>query len=141
MVDRTDPLPVSHQCALLDLPRSTFYHVPQPVTEEELELMALIDRCHLEHPYYGSRRIRDWLGQAMTQNGRAFGNGQHGPFVHQDFFLAEFLLHGRHHAGNLGIPPTSSTLSISSWSKWMSSSTFRVRVSILSTVGAITSLN
>jgi putative transposase len=61
MVDRTDPLPVSHQCALLDLPRSTFYHVPQPVTEEELELMALIDRCHLEHPYYGSRRIRDWL--------------------------------------------------------------------------------
>ena len=61
MVDRTDPLPVSHQCALLDLPRSTFYHVPQPVTEEELELMALIDRSHLEHPYYGSRRIRDWL--------------------------------------------------------------------------------
>ena len=61
MVDRTDPSPVSRQCALLDLPRSTFYHVPQPVTEEELELMALIDRCHLEHPYYGSRRIRDWL--------------------------------------------------------------------------------
>jgi putative transposase len=61
MVDRTDPLPVSRQCALLDLPRSTFYHVPQPVTEEALELMALIDRCHLEHPYYGSRRIRDWL--------------------------------------------------------------------------------
>jgi len=23
--------------------------------------MALIDRCHLDHPYYGSRRIRDWL--------------------------------------------------------------------------------
>jgi len=23
--------------------------------------MRLIDRCHLEHPYYGSRRIRDWL--------------------------------------------------------------------------------
>jgi putative transposase len=61
MVDRTDPLPVSRQCELLDLPRSTFYHVPQPVTEEELELMALIDRCHLEHPYYGSRRVRDWL--------------------------------------------------------------------------------
>ena len=61
MVERTDPLPVSRQCELLDLPRSTFYHVPQPVTEEELELMALIDRCHLEHPYYGSRRIRDWL--------------------------------------------------------------------------------
>jgi putative transposase len=23
--------------------------------------MALIDRCHLDYPFYGSRRIRDWL--------------------------------------------------------------------------------
>ena len=61
MVDRTDPLPVARQCELLALPRSTFYHVPEPVSEEELDLMRLIDRCHLEHPYYGSRRIRDWL--------------------------------------------------------------------------------
>jgi len=61
MVDRTEPLPVTRQCELLDLPRSTFYHVPKSVTDEELELMRLIDRCHLEHPYYGSRRIRDWL--------------------------------------------------------------------------------
>ena len=56
MADRKDPLPVTRQCALLDLPRSTFYHVPGPVSEEELELMALIDRCHLKHPFYGSRR-------------------------------------------------------------------------------------
>jgi putative transposase len=61
MVDRKDSLPVTRQCALLDLPRSSFYHVPQPVSDEELALMALIDRCHLEHPFYGSRRIRDWL--------------------------------------------------------------------------------
>ncbi len=61
MVDRKDPLPVTRQCALLDLPRSTFYHVPKPVSHEELALMALIDRCHLKHPFYGSRRIRDWL--------------------------------------------------------------------------------
>jgi putative transposase len=61
MVDQKDPLPVKRQCALLDLPRSTFYHVPKPVSDEELALMALIDRCHLKHPFYGSRRIRDWL--------------------------------------------------------------------------------
>tara|TARA_B100000614_G_scaffold101443_1_gene91135 strand:+ start:589 stop:1413 length:825 start_codon:yes stop_codon:yes gene_type:complete len=61
MVDRKDPLPVTRQCALLDLPRSTFYHAPKPVSDEELGLMALIDRCHLKHPFYGSRRIRDWL--------------------------------------------------------------------------------
>ena len=32
-----------------------------PVTAEALNLMALIDRCHLKYPFYGSRRIRDWL--------------------------------------------------------------------------------
>ena len=69
MVDRKDPLPVAHQCTLLDLPRSTFYHNPKPVTDEELGLMALIDRCHLKHPYYGSRRTRDWLeDQGHTVN-------------------------------------------------------------------------
>jgi putative transposase len=31
------------------------------VSDEELELMALVDRCHLQHPFYGSRRVRDWL--------------------------------------------------------------------------------
>ena len=31
------------------------------MTEEELQLMGLIDRCHLKHPFYGSRRVRYWL--------------------------------------------------------------------------------
>lgn len=69
MVDRKDPVPVTRQCALLELPRSTFYHIPKPVTDEELELMALIDRCHLKYPFYGTRRIRDWLDdQGHTVN-------------------------------------------------------------------------
>jgi len=70
MVDRTEPLPVTRQCALMDLPRSTFYHLPKPVMDEELELMRLIDRCHLEHPYYGSRRIRDWFEDERQQVNR-----------------------------------------------------------------------
>jgi putative transposase len=61
MVDQMDPLPVTRQCELLELPRSTFYYVAKPVSDEELDLMVLIDRCHLEHPYYGSRRVRGWL--------------------------------------------------------------------------------
>jgi len=69
MVDRKDPVPVARQCALLGLPRSTFYHVPIPVSDEELELMELIDRCHLKYPFYGTRRIRDWLeDQGHTVN-------------------------------------------------------------------------
>ena len=69
MVDRKDPLPVTRQCELLDLPRSTFYHTPQPVSGEKPALMRLIDRCHLKYPFYGSRRIRDWLeDQGHTVN-------------------------------------------------------------------------
>jgi len=62
MVTRTEPLSIIRQCELLDLPRSTFYHVPNPVSEADLALMKLIDRCHMELPFYGSRRMVDWLG-------------------------------------------------------------------------------
>jgi len=61
MVDRKDPLPVVRQCQLLAVPRSTFYYQRQGTAEADLALMRLIDECHLRHPYYGSRRIRDWL--------------------------------------------------------------------------------
>lgn len=61
MVDRTDPLPVARQCELLEVPRSTFYYERRGVKEDDLVLMRLIDECHLKHPYYGARRIRDWL--------------------------------------------------------------------------------
>lgn len=61
MVNPSESLSISRQCELLDLPRSTFYHVPQPVSGEDLDLMKLIDRCHTELPFYGSRRIKDWL--------------------------------------------------------------------------------
>lgn len=52
---------MTRQCVLLDLARSTFYHSPEPVSDDELHIMSLIDRCHLKYPFYGSRRIRGWL--------------------------------------------------------------------------------
>ena len=61
MVDREDPLPVVRQCQLLALPRSSFYYVRQGASEADLALMRLIDECHLRHPYFGARRIVDWL--------------------------------------------------------------------------------
>ena len=54
-------LSISRQCELLDLARSTYYYTPEPVSDEELELMRLIDQCYLELPFYGTRRIKDWL--------------------------------------------------------------------------------
>ena len=61
MVSRTEPLPVRRQCELLDLPRSTCYYQPKPVPEGDLDLMRTLDECHLQRPFYGSRRLRDWL--------------------------------------------------------------------------------
>jgi len=49
------------RCELLDVARSTAYYRPEPVSEEDLALMRLIDEIHLRLPFYGSRRIRDEL--------------------------------------------------------------------------------
>lgn len=54
-------LPIVHQCRLLDLARSTYYYMPEPMSDEELALMRLIDQCYMDLPFYGTRRIKDWL--------------------------------------------------------------------------------
>lgn len=61
MVSSKEELSISCQCELLDIPRSSFYYIPEPVSDEKLALMKLIDQCYLELPYYGTRRIKDWL--------------------------------------------------------------------------------
>jgi len=54
-------LPKTRRCELLDVARSTAYYRPEPVSEEDLALMRLIDEIHLQWPFYGSRRTRDEL--------------------------------------------------------------------------------
>ncbi len=61
MIDRDDPLSITRQCQLLSLSRSTAYYTEQAISENDLTLMRRIDAMHLERPFYGSRRIRDWL--------------------------------------------------------------------------------
>lgn len=61
MIDRADDLPVTVQCGLLEVARSTVYYRPQPVPEPDLDLMRRIDEIYLERPFLGSRRIVDAL--------------------------------------------------------------------------------
>ena len=62
MVERMNPaLPISQQCRLLAVPRSSVYRKPAEVGAEDLAIMALIDRHYLARPYYGSRRMVAWL--------------------------------------------------------------------------------
>jgi len=62
LVERTDPvLPISQQCRLLAVTRSSVYRQPAEIGEEDRSIMALIDRHYLARPYYGSRRMAAWL--------------------------------------------------------------------------------
>lgn len=61
MIDRTHALPVSRQCRVLELARSTVYYVPRPISPEDLALMRRIDELHLDYPFAGSRMLRDLL--------------------------------------------------------------------------------
>src|SRR6202022_4345461 len=62
LIDRHDPaLPVTRQCGLMTVSRSSVYRPPAPASDEDLAIMALIDRPYLARPYYGSRRMAAWL--------------------------------------------------------------------------------
>jgi putative transposase len=54
-------LPVSQQCRLLAVSRSSVYRRPAEVGEEDRTIMASIDRHYLARPHYGSRQMAAWL--------------------------------------------------------------------------------
>jgi putative transposase len=70
MIDRTHKLPVVRQCELLELARSTAYYTPKPTSREDLALMRRMDELHLEHPFAGSRMLRDLLRNEGQPVGR-----------------------------------------------------------------------
>src|ERR1700757_1692684 len=62
LIDRHDPeLPVTRQCGLMTVSRSSVSRPPAPASDEDLAIMALIDRQYLARPLYGSRRMAAWL--------------------------------------------------------------------------------
>jgi putative transposase len=61
MIDRQHPLPVTQQCRLVAVARSSVYYPPRPVPAATLALMRHLDELHLQHPFAGSRMLRDLL--------------------------------------------------------------------------------
>ncbi|MFT5895129.1 MAG: putative transposase [bacterium] len=61
IVSSEEELSISYQCELLDIPRTSFYYISEPVSDEELLLMKLIEPCYLQMPYCGTGCIKDWL--------------------------------------------------------------------------------
>lgn len=54
----------------MGLSRGAIYYEPRPLPERDLVLMRRIDRLHLEHPFAGSRMLRDLLQQDGYSVGR-----------------------------------------------------------------------
>jgi len=62
LVERDHPnLSITRQCNLLGLSRPGYYYSPQGISERDLTIMRLIDKEYTRHPFYGSRRMRDWI--------------------------------------------------------------------------------
>jgi putative transposase len=70
MIDRDHRLPVKRQAELLGISRGAVYYRPEPIRPAELALMRRMDQLHLEHPYAGSRMLRDLLRLQGIQVGR-----------------------------------------------------------------------
>jgi len=67
LVESEHLIPISRQCELFGLSRSSFYYEPAVVGDYNLLLMRLIDEQYTQTPFYGIRR--------MTACLRALGHG------------------------------------------------------------------
>ena len=58
-IDKSDRLPIRHQCKLLDISRSTVYNKPLTrAIDPDLPVMKEMDKLHLQFPFMGSRRLK-----------------------------------------------------------------------------------
>ena len=62
LVERGHPeISVRRQCELLGVNRSGLYYQPVGESEENLRLMRLLDEQYTRTPFYGSRKMMEWL--------------------------------------------------------------------------------
>ena len=70
MINRKDPLPITKQCHILELSRSSVYYMPAQISDKDVKLMRLIDEIHLEEPHLGSRGMKGALRMRGYTTGR-----------------------------------------------------------------------
>ena len=58
---RNSDLSIRRQCELLGVNRSGLYYEPVGENEENLRLMRLLDEQYTRTPFYGSRKMTEWL--------------------------------------------------------------------------------
>lgn len=62
LVEKENPdICLARQAKLLHISRSSIYYQPSPVSQEDINLMNLIDEIYTKYPFYGSRRMEKEL--------------------------------------------------------------------------------
>ena len=70
MIDAEHSLPITRQAELLEVSRASVYYLPRATPPSDLALMRRIDELHLNHPFAGSRMLRDLLRHEGYRVGR-----------------------------------------------------------------------
>jgi putative transposase len=94
MIDATQALPIRRQAELLAISHSNLYYLPRPTSEADLVLMRRIDALHLEHPFAGSRMLRDLLKLDGFKAGR----------LHVATLMARMGIHALYRGRNTSAP-------------------------------------
>lgn len=109
MIDRAHKtLSVVRQCTLLGISRSGLYYQCRGESQENLDLMGLIDKQYLKTPFYGSRQMRNHLqrhGHKINRKRvqrlmaimglRAIAPGPHTSIPHPQHKIYPYLLRDR----------------------------------------------
>ncbi len=61
MIDFKVQISISKQCKVLNLNRNFLFHSPKGESEENLQIMLLMDKLYFTIPFYGYRKVTVWL--------------------------------------------------------------------------------
>ncbi len=62
MIEPPHPrISIARQCELLNMARSSYYYEPGQESEENVQLMRLLDEQYTRTPFYGTRKMTAWL--------------------------------------------------------------------------------
>jgi putative transposase len=66
MIMREHELSITKQAKALRISHGSVYYLPRPVSADNLEIMRLLDRLHLDFPFAGSRLPRGVRSGGVT---------------------------------------------------------------------------
>jgi putative transposase len=70
MINPEHALSITRQAQLLEISRASVYYLPRAMPPGDLQLMRRLDELHLNHPFAGSRMLRDLLRHEGFSVGR-----------------------------------------------------------------------